>query len=125
MLPHFATRFTSRFYRFLDIICVLIVCSYVFFDVLDIDGSNFLRLLTPTQRVFLIAEAVPVADLRDLREPAVLSGNIAHLHADPFANQKWSLKHVKFSLSPLISIRIRGYRVGLPRDSVADASPYH
>ena len=127
MLLHFRPVFASRFHRVFYIVCVVFVCSYIFFDVLDLDGSNFPRLLTPTQRLFLIAETVPVVDLRDFRELAVLSDNVAHLLTDPFVNHNRLRRQTKaLRLSPLISIRIHGYRVGLPRDSVADpTSPYH
>jgi hypothetical protein len=121
MLPHFATRFASRLYRVLDVVCVLLVCSYVFFDVLDIDGSNFLRFLKPTQRFFLIAEAIPLVELENFREPAVFSGDSERSLTGPFININWLLRQTKtLRLSSLISIRIHGYRVGLPRDSVPD-----
>ncbi len=121
MPVHYRASSASRFYRILDIVCVLIVYSYVFFDVLDIDGSNFPRVLTPTQRFFLIAETVPVVDLRDFRELAVLSGHIARPFTDLFERYSRLLRETKsLRLSSLISIRIHGYRVGLPRDLVPD-----
>jgi hypothetical protein len=124
VLLHFRSVFASRFHRVFYIVCVVFVCSYIFFDVLDLDGSNFPRLLTPTQRLFLIAETVPVVDLRDFRELAVLSDNVAHLLTDPLANDRRHLRQTK--AAGLDSARSHGYRTGLPRDSVADpASPYH
>jgi hypothetical protein len=124
VLLHFRSVFASRFHRVFYIVCVVFVCSYIFFDVLDLDGSNFPRLLTPTQRVFLIAETVPVVDLRDFRELAVLSDNVAHLLTDPLAKDSRHLRQTK--AAGLDSARSHGYRTGLPRDSVADpTSPYH
>ena len=127
MLLHFRSVFASRFHRVFYIVCVVFVCSYIFFDVLDLDGSNFPRLLTPVERAVIIAETVSLVDLRDFRDTAAFLGNVVLLLTDPFVNHnrlRWQTKALR--LSPLISIRNHGYRVGLPRDSVADpTSPYH
>ena len=112
----------ASFYRILHIACALIVISYVFFDVLDLDGSNFLRLLTPAQRLFLVAEAVSIEDLPDFREPAVLPDDFFYLPlTDASVNRNWLSQQTRaFPLSPLVFIRFHGYRVGLPRDLVPD-----
>ena len=127
MLLHFRSVFASRFHRVFYIVCVVFVCSYIFFDVLDLDGSNFPRLLTPVERSVIIAETVSLVDLRDFRDTAAFLGNVVLLLTDPFVNHNRLRRQTKaLRLSPLISIRIHGYRVGLPRDSVADpTSPYH
>lgn len=124
MLLHFRSVFASRFHRVFYIVCVVFVCSYIFFDVLDLDGSNFPRLLTPVTRAVIVAETVAVIDLQDSRKPAAPWGSVALLFTDLFEKCSRLVRQTK--AGGLDSARSHGYRTGLPRDSVADpTSPYH
>ena len=124
MLVHFRAILASRLHRVFYIVCVAFVCSYIFFDVLDLDGSNFLRLLTPVARAAIVAETLVVIEIQDIRKHAAPLGSVALLFTDLF--EKCSRLLWQTKATGLDSARSHGYRVGLPRDSVADpASPYH
>jgi hypothetical protein len=99
------------------------VFSYIFFDVLDIDGSNFCRLLTSTNRLILIAEAASSLELYDPSETTAPPSRVSPFIADPFEERNQPLCQTK--ASGLDLARSHGYRVGLPRDSLADGSPYY
>lgn len=123
MLVHFRAILASRLHRVFYIVCVAFVCSYIFFDVLDLDGSNFLRLLTPVARAVIVAETLVVIEIQDTRKHAAPLGSDALLFTDLF--EKCSRLLWQTKATGLESTRFHGYRVGLPRDSVADAPPYH
>ncbi len=123
LLLHFRVIFPSRFHCVFYIVCVVLVCSYIFFDVLDLDGSNFPRLLTPVARAVIVAETLVVIEIQDTRKHAAPWGSVALLFTDLF--EKCSRLLWQTKATGLDSARSHGYRVGLPRDSVADASPYH
>ena len=123
MLVHFRAILGSRLHRVFYIVCVAFVCSYIFFDVLDLDGSNFLRLLTPVARAVIVAETLVVVEIQDTRKHAAPLGSVALLFTD--LSEKCSRLLWQTKATRLDSARSHGYRVGLPRDSVANASPYH
>jgi hypothetical protein len=123
VLVHFRAILASRLHRVFYIVCVAFVCSYIFFDVLDLDGSNFLRLLTPVARAVIVAETLVVIEIQDTRKHAAPLGSVALLFTDLF--EKCSRLLWQTKATGLDSARSHGDRVGLPRDSVADASPYH
>ncbi len=75
LLLHFRVIFPSRFHCVFYIVCVVLVCSYIFFDVLDLDGSNFPRLLTPVARAVIVAETLVVIEIQDTRPPRLLFRN--------------------------------------------------
>ena len=122
-LLHFRAIFPSRFHRVFYIVCVVFVCSYIFFDVLDLDGSNFPRLLAPVARAVIVAETLVVIEIQDTRKHAAPLGSVALLFTDLF--EKCSRLLWQTKATGLDSVRFHGHRIGLPRDSVADASPYH
>ena len=124
MLRCFRPIHPSSLQRAIYVACMLLVFSYILFDVLDLDGSNLPRLLTPVTRAVIVAETVAVIDLQDSRKPAAPWGSVALLFTDLF--EKCSRLRRQTTASGLDSARSHGHRVGLPRDSVADpASPYH
>jgi len=102
---------------------MFLVFSYILFDVLDLDGSNFPRLLTPVARAVIVAETLVVIEIQDTRKHAAPLRSVALLFTDLF--EKCSRLLWQTKATRLDSARSHGYRVGLPRDSVADASPYH
>ena len=121
MLPHLTARGASRFFRILSIACLLLVGSYIFFEVLDLDGSNLSRLMTPLEKTAIAAEVVPIMELRDFHEAVIPSGNLAVQikgRLEKCNRFLWQAKTFRFSF--LDSARGHGYRVGLPRDSVPD-----
>ena len=104
-------------------ICTLLVCSYIFFDVLDLDGSNFLRLLTSVERSIIVAETATSGDFLD---------SLGAVHGDAIARQipdhseQCNIPRQKrsFNFSPVTSAREHRYRVSLARNSLPEASPY-
>jgi len=124
MLRCFRPIHPSSLQRAIYVACMLLVFSYILFDVLDLDGSNLPRLLTPVTRAVIVGETVAVIDLQDSRKPAAPWGSVVLLFTDLF--EKCSRLRRQTTASGLDSARSHGHRVGLPRDSVADpASPYH
>ena len=120
MLPDFRPIRSSGFWRAIYIVCMLLVFSYILFDVLDLDGSDFPRPRGPIERNVVVAELpkeIKQAYLLDRTElwvdhsvlvPA-MSGESVHV---------WLTRALTFS--PLDSARTRGYRIALPRSSPSD-----
>jgi hypothetical protein len=109
----------SRLLQFLHAFCMVFVLSYVFFDVLDLDGSNLTALVTRSERAAIAAETPADAESphrparADLWDTVVTAPHASALllhgeRSEPVAS------------SPLNSARAHGYRVGLPRDAVPD-----
>ena len=46
---------SSRVWRATYVVSMLLVFSYILFDVLDLDGSSFLRMLAPVKRTVTVA----------------------------------------------------------------------
>jgi len=109
----------SRLLSFLHAVCMVFVLSYVFFDVLDLDGSNLSALATRSDRAMIAAETP--ADGESPHRPAradLWNTVITAPHASALLNHPQSAEPV--ASSPLNSARAHGYRVGLPRDEVPD-----
>src|SRR5207244_12493003 len=60
MLPDFRSNHSSTFWRTIYIVSMFVVFSYILFDVLDLDGSDFPRPRAPGERNVVVAE-VPKA----------------------------------------------------------------
>jgi hypothetical protein len=43
----------------------LLALVHILFDILDLDGSNFLRWLTPVEQSLIVAEVVPSGEFLD------------------------------------------------------------
>jgi hypothetical protein len=114
---------SSRASRAIYILSVLLVFSYILFDVLDLDGSNFPRLFTPVEKIITVA-VVPSGEQLNypseqsgLRDMALLLANRAGLHPQ----SQWP---ELLRASRLGTARSHGYRVGLARNSLPDSPPY-
>ena len=120
MLSDFRYNHCSTFWRAIYVVCTVLVFSYIFFDVLDLDGSDFPRPRAPVERNVVVAELpkdIKHAYLPDRTElwvdhsvlvPA-MSGESVHV---PLTGA--------LTFSPLDSARTRGYRIALPRSSPSD-----
>lgn len=109
----------SRLLPFLHAFCMLFVLSYVFFDVLDLDGSNLSALATRTDRAVIAAETP--ADAESPHRPAradLWNTVVTAPHTSALLDHAESTEPV--TSSQLNSARAHGYRVGLPRDEVPD-----
>jgi hypothetical protein len=120
MLPDFRPIHCSKFWRATYIVCMLLVFSYILFDVLDLDGSDFPRPRAPVERNVVVAEVpkeIKQAYLPDRTELWVdrsvlvptMSGESVHVRLTR-----------GLTFSPLDSVRTRGYRIALPRSSPSD-----
>ena len=104
--------------------CVFFFLSYVFFDVLDLDGSNFPKLLSPVERSVIAAEEFSDTCLDDSLKPAPLLDKILNSFVHRSGEYLRFKQPLSLRLSPLDSARAHGYRIGLARDSLSDSSPY-
>ena len=114
----------SRVFRVIYVLSVLLVFSYIFFDVLDFDGSNFPRLFTPVERTIIVAVVPSAAELNDSSKQSELCDDLVLLLANQAGLQRLSQWAELFRVSPVVTVRSHGYRVGLARNSLPDSSPY-
>lgn len=120
MLASFGSFKTSLLWRAVSIACVTIVFSYIFFEVLDLDGSNF-PLRYPGESTAIVSEV----------ETNVIRPYPTRL-AQPWTEVSYFLPtsqvawvHQRLTKNPVILpfnlLQRCGYRIGLPRSSI----PYH
>ena len=123
MLTDFRFNHCSIFWRTIYVVCIAFVFSYIFFDVLDLDGSDFPRPRAPVERNVVVAEVpkeIKQAYLPDKTELWV--DNLALVPAISGESVDVRLTRA-LTFSPLGSARTRGYRIALPRSSPSD--PFH
>jgi len=115
----------SRVRRVVHTVCTLVVSSYIFFDVLDLDGSNFPRLFSPVEKAIIVAVVSSEAEL--FNSPKLLAPRYSTLI--PITDQAGKFistpKARLLIVSSLHSARAHGYKVSLARNSLPDSSPYH
>ena len=120
MLTGFRFNHCSIFWRTIYVVCIAFVFSYIFFDVLDLDGSDFPRPRAPVERNVVVAEVpkeIKQAYLPDKTELWV--DNLALVPAISGESVDVRLTRA-LTFSPLDSARTRGYRIALPRSSPSD-----
>ena len=115
---------SSRVWRAIYVVSILLVFSYIFFDVLDLDGSDFPRLFTPVERAIAVAVVPSGTQLNYSSEQSELCGAISLLFADRLAEYNRKPWAELLKASPLGTARSHGYRVGLARNSLPDSPPY-
>ena len=114
----------STFWRVTHVVCALLVFSYILFDVLDLDGSNFSRLRATVERTAIVAEVPDAIPLNCALEKSKSWGDTSLLFTDQsglYARPYWA---ALLRASALGTARSHGYRVGLARNSLPDSSPY-
>jgi hypothetical protein len=115
---------SSIFWRVTHVVCALLVFSYILFDVLDLDGSNFSRLLATVERAAIVAEVPDAIPLNYSPEKSEIWGDTSVLFTDQ-SGRCARLCWIELSrASPLGTARSHGYRVGLARNSLPDSPPY-
>ena len=113
---------SSRVWRATYVVSMLLVFSYILFDVLDLDGSSIHRLPAPAKRTVIVAVVPSGAQINypseqsGLRDMALLFANRAGLHSSQWPEL--------LRASRLGTARSHGYRVGLARNSLPDSPPY-
>src|SRR5499426_1977817 len=120
MLPDVRPIHCSRFWGAIYTTCMLLVFSYILFDVLDLDGSDFPRPRAPVERNVVVAE-VP-KEIKQAYMPDKTELWVDHSVLVPA--MPGESVHVRLTMaltfSPLESARTRGYRIALPRSSPSD-----
>ncbi|HEY2986948.1 MAG TPA: hypothetical protein VGL11_04430 [Candidatus Binatia bacterium] len=122
MRADFRHRRYPRTWRVCHIAFMLLVLCYIFFDGLDLDESYLLALEAPEETSLIAAEVTPDLELAGPSDPAQLWENTA-LYEDRSRECIRLQKCAAPRSSPLDLARSRGYRVGLPRDSITDLPP--
>ena len=105
------------------VLSILLVFFNILFDVLDLDGSNFLRLLAPVKRTVAVA-VMPSETQINSFEHSELRDDIVLLFADRSGLNVQPSWAEALGPSPLGTARAHGYRVGLARNSLPDSFPY-
>lgn len=125
MLASFRSFKSSVLWRAISIACVMIVFSYIFFEVLDLDGSNF-----PLQHNTVESNAI-VPEI----ETNVIRPYLTRV-AEPWSEISFSVLTNQLDrvyprlmkprvASPFNFLERRGYRIALPRSSIPDDLPYY
>ena len=116
---------SSVLWRAISIACVTIVFSYIFFEVLDLDGSNF-----PLQRHPIESNAiVPEAELNVVRPYLTRLAEPWTGSSFSFLTKQVGPVHPRLIETPLPSAfnltHRRGYRIALPRSSIPDKLSFY
>ena len=120
MLVAFRSFHSSVFLRAVSIACLMVALSYIFFQVLDFDGSNFPLKRFPAESTAIVPEAGS-----NIGRPYLtrLLGPWTEVSCSSLAEQVDCVCPrliENFRASGLSSIQRRSYRVALPRSSVPD-----
>src|SRR5262249_25086039 len=110
----------SKASRAIYLVSALLVFFNIIFDVLDLDGSNFLRLLAPTKKAITVAVVPSGTEIDYSFGHSELRGGIALLFSD---RSELNLRppHAEGQISSgLCSARFHKYRVGLARNFLPD-----
>jgi hypothetical protein len=109
----------SRVSRPIHVLSILLVFFNILFDVLDLDGSSFARLLAPVKREVTVA-VMPSDTQVNSFEDSELRDDIALLFADRSRLNVRPPRAEVLNSSALGTARSHGYRVGLARNSLPD-----
>jgi hypothetical protein len=115
----------SRFWRIADVVCTILVLSYVLFDVLDLDGSDLAKFNHALPKASLQVYIPSELDLEFSSHKFEIVGlGVISLLAlsTEVVRGKW-VETSQFSL--LRNARDHGYRPGLARNSLPDKSADH
>jgi hypothetical protein len=120
MLASFRSFNYSVFWRAISIACVMIAFSYIFFEVLDFDGSNFPLQRYPVENTAIVPEVeTNIVRLSLTRLAVPWTEVLCSLLPEQVDCVRLRLIE-NFKASALNSIQRRNYRVALPRSSVPD-----
>jgi len=122
MLNLFRLSRSSTLGRVLYIICTVIVLSYVFFDVLDLDGSDFPKPLNPAKTYVVTPNVLNVTERFHVTKWVKLWTDLSPCSTSWGDDWKVLRRIDGPRPSTLNSARARGYRRALPRSSVSDSS---
>jgi hypothetical protein len=120
MLAAFRSFHSSVFLRAISIGCVVVAFSYIFFEVLDLDGSNFPLQRFPVDNAAIVPEVETNIVPPYLTRWAVLWTEVLCFLLPEQVDSVCPRLIENFKASALNSIQRRNYRVALPRSSVPD-----
>jgi hypothetical protein len=121
MLSGFQFIRCSTLWHAIYIACMALVFSYVCFDVLDLDGSNFPLKRHPLERAAIIPEVSKnTVQPYGLQRPELRVNLSTFLLAPSGAAVGIRITTV-LKISHFESVRTRGYRIALPRSSISDS----
>jgi hypothetical protein len=115
---------SSRVWRTTYVVSILLVFSYILFDVLDLDGSSIRRLPAPVKTTVIVAVVPSGTRINYCSERSELCGDNSLLFSDRSAECSRPPLAKILRASRLGIARSHGYRVGLARNSLPDSSPY-
>jgi hypothetical protein len=120
MLTDFRFNHCSVFWRTIYVVCIAFVFSYIFFDVLDLDGSDFPRPRAPVERNVVVAEVSK--EIKQAYFPDKTELWVDRLALVPaISSESVDLRLTRtLTVSPLDSTRTHGYPIALPRSSPPD-----
>jgi hypothetical protein len=120
MLAAFRSFYSSAFLRAISIGCVMVAFSYIFFEVLDLDGSSFPLQRFPVENAAIVPEVETNIVRPYLTRWAVpWTEVLCSLLPEQVDSVRPRLIE-NFKALALNSIQRRNYRVSLPRSSVPD-----
>jgi hypothetical protein len=120
MLASFRSFNSSVLWRAISIACVMMAFSYIFFEVLDLDGSNF-----PTQRYPVESSAiVPEVETNIVRPYLTRLADPWTLIVISCLTKQVDWVHPRLienlTASAFNTLQRRGCRASLPRSSIPD-----
>ena len=112
---------TSRFCRIVHIATAVFVLSYVFFQVLDLDLSNFPLKHVPENRALALVESTETIQIAQVISEDSLRFAVVQLQSleDAMVLQQRSLFHTALPRP----VQIQLHRLKMPRSSAPDAAP--
>jgi hypothetical protein len=121
MLPSFRSNQRSSFWRQIYLLCTFLVFSYVSFNLLDLDGSDFPLKRHSLERSVISAEVTEDTEHDySVERPRLWPGPLMHSQAVPDEAVYIRLTRIR-TFSSRDSTRAHGYRVALPRSSPPDS----
>ncbi len=120
MVCDFRHSRSSHLWRAIYMVCLVLVFSYILFDVLDIDGSDTPLPRAPAERSVIVAQVPQDTDHACQSiwvEPCYDHSSLFAVQSSDAMQLQRTEVHTR---SPLDSARAHGFRLGLPRASLAD-----
>jgi hypothetical protein len=110
----------SRLSRVIHLACAILVTCYIFFDVLDLDGSDWRFRPPPARSEVLIAKGL--AEAEPISQPSWVESwaKLSNCFIDPPEDSAYFGRFELLAISVVESSRHHRYRVALPRSSIPD-----
>ncbi|HEV8342830.1 MAG TPA: hypothetical protein VGR30_10715 [Candidatus Binatia bacterium] len=110
-------------WRVIYIACTVLISSYIFCDVLDLDGSDFASRQHPVKGNVLVVKGLEEVECSSLPKSLEASEDISRHFTANQGELTSFYSTEELRKSRLKSTRDHGYRVALPRSSVPDPFP--